>query len=147
MYFEEIKPGLTVETDPVRIEKADMLAFAEKYDPLPFHTDEAYARTTRFGKLLAPGVMAFMSVWALYTKKDFAGAQLIAGKSTHIEWFVPVCAGDELYGRAEVTGVTPRNPYNGLVEITIDVYNQRGERVLRDVTEEVVERQPLRPEE
>ncbi len=140
MYFEDIRPGTVVETEGVRIEKADMLAFAEKYDPLPLHTDEAYAKNTRFGALLAPGVMAFMSVWAQYARNDLAGEQLVAGKSTRIEWLLPVYAGDVLRGRVEVTALTPRNPYNGVVEITIDVFNQRDERVMRDVTEAVVAR-------
>lgn len=144
MYFEEIKLNDTVETSAVTIRREDMLAFAEKYDPLPLHTDEEYAKTTRFGKMLAPGVMAFMSVWAKYAEHGFAGKQLIAGKSTHIEWFHPVFAGDVLRGRAAVTGLTPRNPYNGIVEVTIDVYNQKDELVLKDVTEAVVARKPAR---
>ena len=38
------------------------MAFARDYDNIPLHTDEEYAKTTPFGKLIAPGVMSFMLV-------------------------------------------------------------------------------------
>ena len=62
MFFEDLKLGMTVKIAPTVIEKEKMMAFARTYDPLPLHTDEAYAATTPFGKLIAPGVMSFMSV-------------------------------------------------------------------------------------
>jgi len=141
LYFEDIRLNMTRETSRIRIEKEKMLAFARDYDPIPLHTDEAYAKSTRFGELIAPGVMAFMSVWAKYVEEiDFIGEQLIAGSSTKIEWFSPVFAGDELFGRATVTALSPRNPYNGTAEITIEVFNQNNAMVLRDVTEVVAAR-------
>ena len=60
MYFEELRIGMTVETDPVVIDKGKMLAFAQDYDPIPLHTDEEYAKHTPFGRLIAPGVMSFV---------------------------------------------------------------------------------------
>jgi len=141
LYFEDIELNTMRETSCVTIEKDKMIEFAKGYDPIPLHTDEEYARNTRFGKLIAPGVMVFMSVWARYAREiDFAGDQLIAGKSTNIEWFHPVYAGDTVRGKATVTSMKPRNPYNGTVEITIDVFNQNNELVLRDVTETIVAR-------
>lgn len=141
MYFEDLKIGDAVHTDGVPICRADMVAFAEKYDPLPLHTDEDFAKTTRFGTLIAPGVMAFMSVWAAYLRKgDFCGEQVIAGKSTRVEWFLPVFDGDVLTGDVRITGLTPRNAYNGAVEITVDIRNQKGELVMCDVTEAIVAR-------
>lgn len=138
MYFDDIKIGMTVEIAPVAIEKRKMLAFARDYDNIPLHTDEEYARNTRFGRLIAPGVMSFMSVWAKYLEVDFFGEELIAGKSTKIEWLKPVFAEDVLTGKATVTNLVKRNPKNGLVEITIEAYNQGGELVLTDVTEAIV---------
>jgi len=129
---------MTVEIAPAVIEKEKMLAFARDYDNIPLHTDEEYAKNTSFGKLIAPGVMSFMSVWAKYLEVDFFGEELLAGKSTKIEWLKPVYAEDILTGKATVTNLVRRNPKNGLVEISIDVYNQHGELVLKDVTEAVV---------
>ena len=115
-----------------------MVAFARDYDNIPLHTDEEYAKTTPFGKLIAPGVMSFMSVWAKYLEVDFFGDALLAGKSTKIEWHKPVYADDVLSGKATITKLEKRRAKNGLVEITIEAYNQDGVLVLTDVTETIV---------
>ena len=138
MYFDDIKIGMTVDVAPAIIEKEKMLDFARVYDNLPLHTDEEYAKTTPFGKLIAPGVMSFMSRWAKYLEVDFFGEELLAGKSTKIEWIKPVFADDVLTGKATITNMVQRNAKNGLVEITIEAYNQNGELVLTDVTEVIV---------
>ena len=119
------------------------MEFARVYDPIPLHTDEEYAKTTHFGGLIAPGVMSFMAIWAKYLEEDRFGSELIAGKSTKIEWFRPVYAEDVLTGRAEITALTRRNAKNGIVEITIYAYNQHGELVLSNITEAVVKCRPV----
>ena len=73
MYFDDLKIGMMVDIAPAIIEKEKMMAFALDYDNIPLHTDEEYAKTTTFGKLIAPGVMSFMSVWAKYLEVDFFG--------------------------------------------------------------------------
>ena len=138
MYFDELQVGMTVDIEPAVIEKKKMMAFARDYDNIPLHTDEEYAKNTPFGKLIAPGVMSFMSVWARYLELDFFGEELLAGKSTKIEWLKPVFADDVLSGKAIITKLVKRNPKNGLVEVTVEAYNQNGELVLTDVTEAVV---------
>ena len=143
MYFDDLKIGMTVDTAPATIKKEKMLDFALDYDNIPLHTDEEYAKSTPFGKLIAPGVMSFMSVWAKYLEVDFFGEELIAGKSTKIEWLKPVFADDVLTGKATITNLVKRNAKNGLVEITVEAYNQNGVLVLTDVTEAVVKCKPL----
>ena len=143
MYFEDLRIGMSVQTAPTVIEKEKMMDFARLYDPIPLHTDEEYAKTTPFGKLIAPGVMSFMSVWARYLEVDFFGAELLAGKSTKIEWRKPVFAEDVLTGRATITNLVRRNAKNGLAEITVEAYNQHGELVLTDVTEAIVKCKPM----
>ncbi len=138
MYFDNLKVGMTTDTAPAVIEKEKMLDFARLYDNIPLHTDEEYAKNTSFGRLIAPGVMSFMSVWAKYLEADFFGEELLAGKSTKIEWMKPVFADDILTGTATITRLEKRNPKNGLAELTIEVKNQNGELVLTDVTEAIV---------
>ena len=138
MYFDDLKLGMSVQIAPAVIEKEKMLDFARLYDHIPLHTDEAYAAATPFGALIAPGVMSFMSVWAKYLEQDLFGKELLAGKSTKIEWRKPVYAQDVLHGKAVITGLTRRNPKNGIVEITIEAYNQNNILVLTDVTEAIV---------
>ena len=138
MYFDELRVGMTVQIAPAFIEKEKMMAFARTYDNIPLHTDEDYAKNSPFGALIAPGVMSFMSVWAKYLEVDFFGKELLAGKSTKIEWHKPVYVGDVLHGKAEITNLVRRNAKNGIVEITIEAYNQNNVLVLTDVTEAIV---------
>ena len=138
MYFDDLQVGMQVQTAPALIEKQKMMDFAFQYDNIPLHTDEEYANQSPFGALIAPGVMSFMSVWAKYLEVDFFGKELLAGKSTKIEWHKPVYANDVLSGHAEITRLVKRNTKNGLVEVTIHVYNQQDELVLTDVTEAIV---------
>ena len=142
MYFDDIQVGMTLSIAPAVIEKEKMLAFAREYDNIPLHTDEAYAKTTPFGQLIAPGVMSFMSVWAKYLEVDFFGEELLAGKSTKIEWIKPVYANDVLTGVATITRTERRNAKNGLVEVSIVARNQQGDVVLTDVTEAIVNCRP-----
>ena len=145
MYFDDLSIGMTVQIPPAVIEKQKMLDFAHTYDHIPLHTDEAYAKASPFGRLIAPGVMSFMSVWARYLEVDFFGRELLAGKSTKIEWHKPVYPEDVLSGQARITGLLRRNARNGLVEITIHAYNQYGELVLSDVTEAIVKCREMGP--
>ena len=142
MYFEDIKLGMTMEVAPAVIDKQKMMDFARIYDPLPLHTDEEYAKASPFGALIAPGVMSFMSVWAKFLEQDFFGDELLAGKSTKIEWVRPVYADDILTGRAKITNLVKRNARNGLVEISVEAFNQHGDLVLTDVTEAIVKCRP-----
>ncbi len=138
MYFDELETGMKRTLSPAFIEKEEMLDFARKYDNIPLHTDEEYAKTTRFGRLIAPGVMSFMSVWAKYLEVDFFGDELIAGMSTKIEWFRPVFPEDTLTAEAEITNLTRKNERSGIVEVTINAFNEKGENVLKDTTEALV---------
>ena len=138
MYFNDLKLGMSVAIPPAVIEKQKMLDFAQTYDNIPLHTDEAYAKASPFGALIAPGVMSFMSVWAKYLEVDFWGKELLAGKSTRIEWHKPVYAEDVLCGKAVITNLTQRNNRNGIVEITIEAYNQNHVHVLSNITEAIV---------
>lgn len=139
MYLDDQKVGMEIITESVRIEQEKMIAFSKEYDPLPVHYDEEYAKNTRFGKMIAPGVMSFMSVWAKVVESGFLGDHVIAGKSTKIEWFKPVFVDDVLTGKGKITRIERRNPYNGISELTLEVFNQNGELVLTNVTESVVE--------
>ena len=140
MYLEDLTVGTEIELPEVFVRKEQMLDFAKLYDPFPLHYDDAFASQSRYGKLVAPGVMTFMSVWAKFMETGLLGTELIAGKSTKIEWFKPVFAGDTLTGKVRIANTIVRNMYNGIVEIITDVYNQHGELVLSNLTESVVKR-------
>jgi len=54
-YWEDFAVGQTAELGSCSISEAEILAFARKYDPQPFHTGEAAARRSIFGGLIASG--------------------------------------------------------------------------------------------
>ena len=140
MYFEELKIGMQTKTEPVTLRKDEMISFAKQYDNVPLHTDEAFASTTHFGQLIAPGMLSFLLVWAQYLEQDLIGDALLAGISQKVEWKKPVFAGDVLSGVMEITRLTDRNPKNGLAELTLSVFNQNGELVLIGITESIVKK-------
>lgn len=143
MYLDEIKVGDMVEMAPVVVAEEEMLDFSKRFNPVPIHVDKEYAKTTKFGDVIASGMMTFLVVWAEYVKQDFAGEQLIAGKASHIEWFHPVFAGDVLKGKAYVSKIMSRNAYNGIMEVTMDIFNQNNELVLKNVTESIVKKKDV----
>ncbi|MDR1014396.1 MAG: MaoC family dehydratase N-terminal domain-containing protein [Coriobacteriales bacterium] len=139
MYFEEFEVGQAFEVPPVAITKEQVLAFAKDYDPLPFHLDEGYAQTTRFEGLISSGVMSFMLVWSTFVKEhDLFGDELVAGRSNHMSWPRPTYPGDVLYGKVTVDRTERRNPYNGLVDISLSACNQDGHEVVRGGAQVVV---------
>ncbi len=142
MYFEDIKLNTVIKLAPTVIAKDKMIAFAKEYDNIPLHTNEEYAEKTSFGKLIAPGFMSFLEVWAKYLEVDLFNEELLAGKSTKIEWFKPVFADEILTSLAKVTALTKRNERNGIVELTISVYNKNGDLVLSSITEAIVKCKP-----
>lgn len=138
MFFEEFELGRVYPVEPITMKKEQMMAFARDYDPLPLHTDEKYAKTTRFGQLIAPGVMTFMLVWSKVLGMHLFDDEMVAGKSTSMEWHKPVYDGDVITGTAQISKLERHSSRNGMVEVTVRVYNQHQELVLTDVTEVIV---------
>lgn len=138
MYFDDIKIGMKRELEKTAIDKLPMIEFAKKYDNIPLHTDEEYAKNTPFKKLIAPGMYSFLEIWVKYLEVDFFGEELLAGKSTKIEWHKPVFADDVLSGVATVTNTIKRNDKNGIVEVSMEIFNQENVLVMTSVTEAVV---------
>lgn len=142
MYFEDIKIGDRVELAPVTVDKDEMIGFARRYNPVPFHTDEAYAKSTRAGRVTSSGLYTFALMWAEYVVQDFGGEQTLAGLSMHLDFKAPVFAGDTLSGTAEVIHKQERTPYNGIFTVRIDIVNDRGEPLLTAAVDTVVKRRP-----
>lgn len=138
MYFDDLKIGMNLEIKDVIIKEEEMIDFSLKYDNVPLHKDKEYAKNTPFKKLIAPGVLSFMVVWNKYLENDFFGSELLAGKSTKIEWLKPVFANDVLHANATIINLEKRNPKNGLAVLEFKVYNQNNDLVLTNITEAIV---------
>ncbi|MBP9184028.1 MAG: hypothetical protein KBF78_12915 [Fuscovulum sp.] len=54
-WFEDLSPGYTVTSQPRLVTEQEIVAFAQLWDPQPFHTDALAARDSAFGRLVASG--------------------------------------------------------------------------------------------
>jgi acyl dehydratase len=143
MYLEDFQPGQEFGSATVRVEAADIKAFAAQFDPQPFHLDEAAASKTFFQGLAASG-------WhtAALTMKLLVGGEmriaggLIGAGVEEFRWPRPVRPGDELRVQSEILEVRPSKsrPMQGLVKARTTTLNQRGEAVQEFIATMVVPR-------
>lgn len=140
MYFDEFNVGDSFDLGSITIDREKMKAFACEYDPQLIHTDEEHGKQSRFGDIIAPGIMSFMSVWAEFVKSNIITDHFIAAQSFRINWFSPVFSGDVLTGKVIIDKLTPRNPYNGLVDVRLTITNQNGDTIMDTNTEAILAR-------
>lgn len=145
MYFEEVALGFSVSTEPVEVKEQDMIAFAQTYDRIPLHTDEAYAKTTQFKGLIASGFYSALLVYGMFTENHVWQGGHIAGNMTKFDFPAPVYAGDTLRGVFTVTGKTPRGAHKGIIEETMEVFNQNDVLVVRGVSNKYLKTKPAEP--
>ena len=132
-YFEDFKVGDITEVGPVTVSEEEIVDFAERFDPQPFHTNPEAAASSPYGGLIASGwhtTALFMGMFVRAVLRD--SASLGSPGVEEIRWTAPVRPGDTLTGRTTVTDVQPSasNPNRGTVYTTNEVFNQSGERVM-----------------
>jgi acyl dehydratase len=132
-YWEDFRIGDTTEVGPVKVSEAEIVEFATRYDPQPFHTDPVAAAQTPYGGLIASGwhtTALFMGMFVRAVLLD--SASLGSPGVEEIRWTAPVRPGDTLSGRTTITDVQPSstNPKRGTVFTTNEVFNQDGLLVL-----------------
>jgi acyl dehydratase len=132
-YWEDFRIGDTTEVGPVTVSEAEIVEFATRYDPQPFHTDPVAAAQTPYGGLIASGwhtTALFMGMFVRAVLLD--SASLGSPGVEEIRWTAPVRPGDTLSGRTTITDVQPSstNPKRGTVFTTNEVFNQDGVLVL-----------------
>ena len=133
MHFEDFRPGDVLDLGSTRVDGAEMVAFARRFDPQPFHLDEQAAAGTPFGGVIASGFFT-ASLWMrMYVDAVLADStsQGSPGMS-ELRWLAPVRAGDLLTGRLTVLAATPSTtrPGRGTVLLRGELVRD-GEPVLR----------------
>src|SRR5262245_52746339 len=127
-YWEDFEVGEITELGSHRITEAEILAFARKYDPQPFHTDPEVARHSIYGGLIASGwhtcaLTMRLSVEA--NRREQAAATGSPGLDS-CRWLKPVRPDDELSGRTEVLETWPyRTKPIGIVKRRVEMQNQK----------------------
>lgn len=132
-YLEDFVLGETYGLGSAMVEHDEMLAFAKRYDPQPFHVDPVAAERSSFGGLIASGwytgsVFMRLYVDALLRDSSSQGSPGVE----ELRWRRPVRAGDTLTGSLHVTDVrrSETNPGRGTVFAESQLVNQDGEVVM-----------------
>jgi acyl dehydratase len=133
VYFDDFKPGAVREFGSYAVTAHEIVDFAKRYDPQPFHTDPEAAKSSFFGGLVASGWMtcaiAMRMVCDDYILKS---ASMGSPGVDQIRWKQPVRPGDVLHMRITVLETKPSQSKadRGIVRSRWEVINQRDEVVM-----------------
>lgn len=127
-YLEDMKVGQKSSFGSYRVTREEVIDFASKYDPQPFHLDDEAAAKTHFGRLSASGWHTASMTMAMLvenlTKEKQAG--LGSPGLDELRWLKPVYPGDTLRVETELTDVRPSRsrPEMGSIHSDLTVFNQ-----------------------
>jgi acyl dehydratase len=132
-YYEDIEVGDVIEYGSKTVTKAEIIEFATKFDPQPFHLDEEAAKESLFGGLAASGwhtasICMRLLVDGVLSEQASQGA---AGVD-ELRWKRPVRPGDTLSIEVEVLSKEPdpNDPTRGRMRSRLTGFNQDGEAVI-----------------
>ncbi len=132
-YFEDYAEGSVHEFGYIAVDEGEMIAFARRFDPQPFHTDPEAARLSVFGGLIASGwFTAGLLMRALVDNYVSRVASLGSPGADELRWLKPVRPGDILSVRVTVlkTQRLRSKPDRGFVRTSAEVFNQNGDAVM-----------------
>ena len=132
-YFEDFEPGHMMELKGPTVSKEDIVEFATRYDPQPFHVDEKQAKQSAYHGLIASGwhtvSMCMRMICDAYLLES---ASMGSSGVDQVRWLIPVRPGDTLSLRMTVleTKASQSRPEMGIVRHRWDVFNQNQELVM-----------------
>ena len=132
-YWEDFAVGDVTELGEVDVTEEEIVAFAERYDPQPFHVDPVAAREGPFGGLIASGWHTGALFMGLFVRGVLLDSASMGSPGIeHVRWTAPVRPGDRLSARVTVTDSQPSatNPKRGTIFTTSEVFNQDGVLVM-----------------
>lgn len=131
--FEDFIRGQVIEGAPLTVSREAMIAFAQAFDPQPFHLDEAAARKTFVGTLIASGWQTASLGMRLLQRDAFRGATSMGSPGvSELRWLKPVLPDDSLRARivVEDTRTSGSRPDRGFVRFAMTLLNGRDEAVM-----------------
>ena len=144
-YLEDFEVGETLELGSCHVSREEILGFARRYDPQPFHVDEAAARQSIYGGLIASGWHTTAMLMRLLVDGMAAGAASMGSPGAdEIRWLKPVRPGDTLTARVVILDVVPSRskPDRGHMRAAYEVFNQKGEKVMTMISRGIYARRP-----
>lgn len=130
LHLDDLVVGDRFRSDEYLLDHEQLKAFARRYDPQPFHTDEAAADASLFGGLAASGWQtAAITMRLLVDSVPIAGG--LIGLGAELRWPNPTRPGDRLHVETRITGITPSasKPDRGIVHAETRTLNQLDEVV------------------
>jgi len=133
-YLEDMEVGVETKFGTYAVTRDEVLEFARKYDPQPFHLSDEEAAKTHFGRIAASGwhtTAMTMRVLVGYLDAN-PQAGLGAAGIDELRWKIPVYPGDTLHVFGKVLDVTPSRskPDIGSIRTQTIVRNQDGKDVM-----------------
>lgn len=133
LHFEDFEPGQVFDLGERVLGKEEMVEFARRYDPQPFHVDEEAAANGPFGGLIASGWLTAAAFMRLYVDALLSDAASLGSPGVEeLRWLRPVRPGDVLRATLTVLDATPssRDPARGTVHLYGEARNRAGETVM-----------------
>ncbi|MEP3227501.1 MAG: MaoC family dehydratase [Parasphingorhabdus sp.] len=134
LYYEDIQINVIQKYGSYEVTREEVIDFASKYDPQPFHLDEEAAAKTHFGRLSASGWHSAAMMMRMMVDQMNANKQAGLGSPgvENLRWLKPVYPGDTL--RCEHVTLDKRRsesrPEMGIMKGLITVFNQHDEEVM-----------------
>ena len=146
IYFEDLETGAETEFGTYEVTREEVLEFAKKYDPQPFHLSDEAAAKTHFGRIAASGWHTAAMTMAVIARHVVKHEQAGLGSPgiDDLRWKKPVYPGDTLTVRGEVLEKTPSRskPEIGSFRTRTTVTNQDGDTVMTFVSIVLIRRRP-----
>ena len=141
-YYEDISVGDARSFGHYEVTREEVVEFASKYDPQPFHLDDEAAAATHFGRLSASGWHTCSMTMAMMVEnmKTEKSAGLGSPGVDQLRWKKPVYPGDTLRCETEIIEKrrSASRPEMGIFKSRIRTFNQHGEMVLEMVSNALI---------
>ncbi len=133
-YFEDLEIGASAAFGRYEVTREEVIEFAGKYDPQPFHLDDAAAAATHFGRLSASGWHTCAMVMRMLVDNISERKQAGLGSPglDELRWHRPVFPGDVLRVETELLSKkqSASRPEMGSFQSVVRVYNQADVMVM-----------------
>ncbi len=137
LYFEDYEVGKKSSFGRYEVTREEVIDFARKYDPQPFHLDDEAAAKTHFGRLSASGwhTCAMTMAMLVENMQKQSSAGLGSPGLEQLQWKRPVYPGDTLRVESELIEKrrSQSRPEMGLTKARVQVFNQDDEVVMQSV--------------
>ena len=146
-YFEDIEVGRTASFGSYAVTREEVMDFAAKYDPQPFHLSDEAAAQTHFGRLSASGwhTCAMVMSMVVANLKENQQAGLGSPGIDELKWVKPVYPGDTLRCETEILEkrASASRPEMGIFKSRMRVFNQDDVMVMTFVSNGLVATRPM----